>query len=385
MKKLSKIKIIIYSFFVIFFVFSMVSCELFGPKTDLYNIISNSVDWANAEKLTVTVYTGDWGKSPQEGEGKCGDTRKGYEFNVEFTSSINYGFEKWLAFPTAGFTEFFEANNNKSFYDGNSIAIHILNGNEVTITEGISETGAKTAKVKIDTLEPVTLVPWCSDKPRVIQTNPPLISSGITYPRGQEIRIVFSSELEYEDGAIPFDEGDIQISGIIAKDGSLLNGHGDLTGIVDSEHRYFEVPVYSESERIISIKPRAENLPPANLIITVTVGTKIKGLNGNELASSVAFSYYTDDREIIKVYQANQIWALHPGSESVPEDPKIGFFYQMADRQLDRRIRRKADGKYAITLYFSVNASSPTDMLAFPDTVDIVELEYAGLIWKRTV
>jgi len=346
-----------------------ISCDLFtGPKTDLFQVISDEVDWANAPKLTVSVHTGEWGRSPQEGEGKCGDTRKGYEFGVEFTPLSAYGFEKWLAFPTAGFAEWFDLNKYKSSYNAD-VTAYALNDNGVTITEGVSDTGAKTAKVTINMLEPVTLVPWCGDRPRVVQANPPLISSGITYPRGQEIRIVFSTELEYAN-TVPFGEGYIQISGTNISDGSLLNGHGDLTGLTDSESRYFNAPVYNSN--VITIKPIEAKLPPANMVITVMAGTNIIGKNGNGLAAPVAFSYTTDDRQIIRIYQANQIWALHPDAVN----PETEFFHQMADRQLDRRIRKTANGDYAVTLYFNVSPSAQ-DMSPLPDTIDIVELEYA--------
>jgi len=93
-------------FFLLFsFFFLLSSCDLFnGPKVDVFQQISDEVDWAAAERLTVTVaYPPEWGNSPQAGEGKCGDTRKGYAFNVEFTPLSGFGFEKWLAFKTADY------------------------------------------------------------------------------------------------------------------------------------------------------------------------------------------------------------------------------------------------------------------------------------------
>jgi len=64
-----------------------ISCDLFtGPKVDLFQVIGDEVDWANAPKLTARIdYPPAWGiSSPSQG-GITMDIRKGYEFNVEFT------------------------------------------------------------------------------------------------------------------------------------------------------------------------------------------------------------------------------------------------------------------------------------------------------------
>ena len=59
-----------YIAIVFLFLFLITSCDLFtGPRVDLFQVISDEVDWHNAPKLTVKVdYNTLWGTSnPQRG------------------------------------------------------------------------------------------------------------------------------------------------------------------------------------------------------------------------------------------------------------------------------------------------------------------------------
>ena len=80
-------------------IFGLLGCDLFtGSKVDLFQVISDEVDWANAAKLTVKLaYPVSWG----QGAIKTSDIRKGYEFSVDFAPSTEYTLSSWVAYPTA--------------------------------------------------------------------------------------------------------------------------------------------------------------------------------------------------------------------------------------------------------------------------------------------
>jgi len=256
-----------------FFCMLFFSCELFnGPKVDLFKKISDEVDWANAKPLAVKVFTGVWGKSTQEAG--CLDAvrtkenaRAGYPFNVDFLPSSEYGFEQWLAFPSAGFAEWFDENKSRSPYDEDEIVIsRALNDKGVTIKDGKdNDVGAKTARVTISIQEPVTLVPWCSERPRIIESKPPVISlSGKTYPRGQNITMYFNIDLDPD--TVRFGEGFIELGG------QKENEHGEIE-LYEDMRRHFEKPYYNDKTITILAKTGAADLPPENATITVRVGT----------------------------------------------------------------------------------------------------------------
>lgn len=325
------------------------------------------MDWANAPKLTVTVaFPPEWGNSPQSGEGKCGDTRKGYEFGVEFVPLPSYGFERWLALPTDGFAEWLELNKNKSSYDIDDF----LNADSVTITESTNDIGTRIAKVKINTLEPVTLVPWCSERLRVTQSNPPLISTGMSYSRGQQIKIWFNIDIDCENNVVPFGENTINIIGQnIDEEGSLYNEDGDVTS-------FFNEPVYDSLLRTITIQPYTGiKAPPENVIFTVTVGTGISAKNGEGLIAPVNFSYRTNTMLVNNVYYAENVWAIHKPSSTSDEND---FFYRGAPTGRDRRLRKNG-GRYEVTIYFKVTRSSNEIIKPDPENIKIAEIDYANL------
>ncbi|MDR3019382.1 MAG: hypothetical protein LBU66_00590, partial [Treponema sp.] len=367
--------------------FLVFSCELFNAQNDpdYWEKLDEEIAWVNAEKLTVSVtFPAEWGTSPNSGTGRSFDNvrrnetpRKGYAFNVEFTPLPGFGFEKWLAFPTS---EYSKLDFSKNAAD---VLSDSLNGKSVEIIESTSDTGARVATVKVNTSAPVTLIPWCSNRPAVIQSNPPLISSGFAYTRGQPITIWFSTDLDNDgDAKIDFGENLIKITGQHILDGRAwndpntpVNEEGDLTGQKDGTFSYFEKPVYNPDTRIISINPNTTNYPPENLIITVTVGTGIKGANGSEMNIPVSFSYQTTDEIATIAYKANNVWAIHD-----PHSTQVNaFFYQMAPEDRDRRLRKNTQGNYQVTLYFSISRSMGEIENPTPEALTIAEIYYANL------
>jgi len=360
----------------VFLVFSACSMD---SGDDLLSQVDHEIAWANAQKLEVILDTPEgWLVSssvPLSTVITTIDIRKGFPFTLECNLSSAFGFEKWLAFDTDTYNDIMEtrgAEIQKGEVDASDLENDVLSSEEVSIEGGKTAMGMPSAKITINTEKTVVIVPWCSSRPRVTQSYPPLLSESTSYPRGQEIRIWFSADLNYENNeSVPFGKNFIEITGLDTINTVLLNGHGDLTGLTDAGMSYFEDPVYRD--RIITIRPNQANLPPADLIITVTVGTSIRARNNNGMASPVSFYYKTNNLESITAYYANTVWALHPGD--APEK----FFSQQASASLDRRIRRNTvTGKHEVTLYFNVTPST-LDLEPDPNALNIAEIEYATL------
>jgi len=91
--------------FITIFVVLFPACEIFtGPKVDVFQQISDEVDWAKAPKLTVRIqHHRDWGDAnPAQGTITPNmDIRKGYAFEIEFTPDPAYNLVGWRAYTTA--------------------------------------------------------------------------------------------------------------------------------------------------------------------------------------------------------------------------------------------------------------------------------------------
>ncbi|WP_461256086.1 hypothetical protein [Treponema sp. R80B11-R83G3] len=335
----------------------IVSCDLFtGPKVDLFKQISDEVDWANAAKLTVTVaFPPEWGNSPQSGEGKCGDTRLGYEFGVEFTPLSGFGFEKWLAFKTADYAEL---DKNVSSGEVESLS---LNDKGVIITESTSDTGARTAKVKINIKEPVTLVPWCDPRPRLTQqTNPPLNPILTPFPFNQTVNVWFNMGIKTETAVL----GEtVTVTGIYASNvgnnvrGQPFNGDGDLSG-------YFMVG-FPAANRIV-LTPKEETASELALLsISVTLWPGVQNLNGVAMAQAEVISYQTDSREAQKAYRAEYITASRNGTSWFGDTADYPWNSPSIDRRFNQSDRKTAHIK------FSVNP--PEGAPSVPNKIKVVE------------
>jgi len=354
----------------------LISCE---GDPDFLKKIDEEIAWANADRLTVAVsFPPEWGSSnPQQGTLSPGirDIRRWtggeqqnserYKFSVEFSPMAGFGFEGWLAFPTS---EYAGLNKTKSFAEMKE-HVSLLNDNGVIIsTETDDSTGEDTFIFLISTDVPVTLIPWCTDRPRITHSNPPLISSGFDYTRGQQISITFSMPLKYNDkDEIKFGTDTITISGQNTE-GTLWDGNFD--------EEFFDTPYYDKDLLAIIITPIKGNEPPEYYNITVTVGTGIYGENGYGLSSQVKFSYRTSRELVTRAYKASNIWASHdPQNDRRVES----FFYQTAPSDRDRRLRKKADESYDVSLFFNVSRSMGEIEYREPNALSIVLIHYAAL------
>ncbi|GHV94860.1 hypothetical protein AGMMS50293_11800 [Spirochaetia bacterium] len=340
--------------------------DLFTREDELLRKIDEQVRWDNAARLSITVAVPEgWGTSPQLGTGRAGDTRKGFSFTVEFNPNSAWGFSRWIAV------------RSDDYHEGDTDLSKALDGETVVITESTGAANARIATVTINTTEPVTLVPWCEGRPRITQSNPPLINTGVTTSRGQQIKIYFAVPLLDTAENIKFGADHIEITGQAVTSTGDLDDSIDLTGVQPEAPKYFNNPVYEASTKCITITPDPGNLPPGEMVITVTVGTALAGANGNGMLSPVSFYYRTNTLTVQKTYNADNVAAIHnPSTVSSAED----FFYWNKDKNLDRRLRKNGDGKYEVTLYFSVSRSSPEEIAQpEPGSLKIAEVEYANL------
>ncbi|AEF84415.1 hypothetical protein TREPR_2295 [Treponema primitia ZAS-2] len=138
--------------------------------------------------------------------------------------------------------------------------------------------------------------------------------------------------------------------------------------------------------RTVLIKPESTgtltDLPPGDLVITVTVGTGIKNLGENSMIAPVSFYYRTNTLLVRNVYQAEKIWAAHDAAFT-PFTEEM-FIYTTAASSRDRRLPKKESGKYEVTLYFTAPASN-TAMTDTPNKVTIADIAYANLAGGETM
>ncbi|WP_461257370.1 hypothetical protein, partial [Treponema sp. R80B11-R83G3] len=268
----------------------IVNCDLFtGPKVDVFQQISDEVDWANAAKLTVTVaIPSGWGNSPQFGDGKCGDTRLGYSFNVEFTPNSGYGFRGWLAFNSSGY-------NQQNIIDlGYEQALAAsLNGNGVDLTAGsVTNTGAYPAAVTIHVNAAITLVPFCDNRPQIVRSNPPLTTAISAFPYDQKISLEFNMPIDKNTAVI----GDTLRMSAVYRTSTGGNTAGQLAGEDGDISNFFKIsadPNIEASRIVIIVKDEAPYLAVDLQLLNISVeaGPRITNLSGVAMPSSQTITY----------------------------------------------------------------------------------------------
>ena len=267
---------------------SLISCDLLnGISTDdLMDKIDKDIAWANAEKAAVTVaYPQSWGFSPQVTG--FGDVRIGYEFDLGFTPSDEYALLGWQAYATADLPEDWMLSPDPYLAAGGSRLIPQIDFDSVILPQ-VAE-GGGTGKVKINTTDPVTLIPYCRNQPRIISIIPN--ASRTLYSRNQQITIRFAAPLETEVLDMMVDEfggNAIQVFGygIIEATGqpgtTRISLDGVNSGTVNYGNAYYQKPVYNPYNRTITINPRNNDLegikngPPSNSEVTLRLGSNFR-------------------------------------------------------------------------------------------------------------
>jgi len=270
-----------------------VSCDLFtGSKVDLYQEISDRVDWANAPKLTVRIdFPSAWGVSnpPQGDITPVKDLRKGYEFSVEFTPDITYTLKSWQVF----FTSDLESLSGNWLEDPTLINpkdIVPLGPDEVTLPEPNARGG--TFKFTIQTVEPVTLVPWCETQPHITRTDPRNRPTGDPVSRASAVVIYFNSALNTD--TVKFADSE-------TGDGIWITAESlDDHKVTAKQKDWYNEPVFVAAGGffMVTISP-SSTLPPGNSLMTVQI-KGIQDVDGVAMEGVYSFSWKT--RESLNIY-----------------------------------------------------------------------------------
>jgi len=266
---------------------TVTGCDLLNaaPKTDYLDKIDSEIDRANAAKLTVTVANPlAWGSSPQAGTGRCGDVRKGYAFDVEFTPSAAYSLVEWRAYASSSLPADWMSDPvvrlaGIATIDGTVIPAADPNGGVTTIT--------------INTTEPVTLIPWCVDTPRVLKTDPSRDIIGGYYNPSKIITVTFAAAIN--ESTAGFAPGCVEITmRDIDSNGNPIGSTTHIDGIGGAD-KYYGDPVWNSGPMTLTIEPI--NLTALmNVEVTVRLGTGIKSiLSDNGMAEEFVFSWKIKD------------------------------------------------------------------------------------------
>jgi len=260
-------------FIIFLFIICLSGCELFtGSQVDLFQIISDEVDWANAEKLTVRIdYPAIWGTSnPSQGSiTPTMDIRKGYEFSVEFTPEMAYTLRAWMVFKTSDLDDLTDVGSwtENPILITDTSRIQSLGPDDVTLPAVVASGG--TFNFTINTTDPVTLVPWCDTQPRITRTEPRNNPDGAPYSRATDIVIYFNGALN--DKTVKFADAE-------GEDGIWITSRTGETVISNKDYGWFLKPEYAAVGGFFTVTMNTTILTPADSIMTVTV----KGIRNAE-------------------------------------------------------------------------------------------------------
>ncbi|MDR0623656.1 MAG: hypothetical protein LBG10_04435, partial [Treponema sp.] len=274
--------IILIAVVLIFFSFGACDLLINKPEIDLEKTMDAEIAWANAPRLTVGLsYPDEWGGSnPPRGTITSLDIRKGFPFDVEFTPSAAYSVLGWRAYRTSALPA--------NWIDNPAAALEGVKQLEEGAVS-IAAAGENKSTVTLTISDPVTLIPWCRDQPRIISTDPSLDVPGVYYSPAKTITITFAAPL---DGTtVRFGEDYIMIEARNISDGVPTGPAFNVCGAGEGALTWFNAPVYSL--RTITIET-GSIIPDENVEITVRVGTGItSALSANGMAGAVSFSYRT--------------------------------------------------------------------------------------------
>jgi formylglycine-generating enzyme required for sulfatase activity len=251
---------------------SFFGCDLLSnkPEIDLEKAIDDTVAYANAARLTVAVAApGGWGTSnPPAGMVTSIDIRQGYPFTVEFAPGAAYGFIEWRAYRTSVLDGLPGWTVNPEILDDAAA----LGGGEAEVT------GGSRPRITVNITEPVTLAPFCVERPRVIASNmPPLNSRQVTnFP----IQVKFNKELD----PLTVNNASFVITGL------RQNAEGTPPVTLTD---YFEMLPMGENNTLLKIEVRAADLDNIkNYDITVIINPTVREAGyGVSMAQREVFSY----------------------------------------------------------------------------------------------
>ncbi|MDR2923754.1 MAG: hypothetical protein LBU85_10510 [Treponema sp.] len=270
------------------------SCDLFtGPKTDLFQKISDEVDWANAARVSVTVmYPQEWGTSTQRGTGRCinhlgtlGDIRVGYPFEVDFQPIAEYAMTLNPAKPEiTGWRAYRTADLAKINWQEEPARLQNIPQIDRVSLPVVDEGGGK-GLVTLYSSEAVTLIPFCRAQPRIVSCS----LTGEYYSRGRQIVIRFAAPLYDATAVLGPDKVEITCD-------PAPGGNRYIDGQFSSAKRY--TIFYQSSNNSIVLTPvfdYTNNIdgPPAESLITIRLGSELKTTMGASWENPVTLSFKT--------------------------------------------------------------------------------------------
>jgi hypothetical protein len=282
----------------------IVSCDLFnGPvQPDFQDKLDKEIRWSNAAKLTVRVeYPGAWGtSSPSAGQvsPSAMDIRQGYAFELGFFPDTDYNFKGWRAYETAvlnglGGDWRTDLSLLEKMVDGELvILVAQLSGVEIPV---VPARGGK-GEFVINTVTPVTLVPWCRAEPYVIRTDPrsedPSSTDPSGYPPTTPIAVYFNTALS-SDMIWSFGDSIVDIK---ARPFDSIPD-GDFT--IPYNDRFDRIEYESKGgQNMLTIYPSSSNPPDVNHQIEVTLGPSIKNSKADLMSSPEVIYYKVSEQRV---------------------------------------------------------------------------------------
>ena len=356
-------------------ILTFISCDLFSGDTDndLLKKIDAEIAWANAAKLTETRLGADplWlnSSNPPVGRITTIDIRKGFPFTVECEPAANYGFEEWLAF----YTDVYDSLDKT--LSANAVRSHALNGAGVDIEE--SADGLR-ATVTIHTGErPVSIVPWCSPRPRLDRnTNPPVTPIQASYPYDQIVMLWFNMPIKEESVA-----DNIRIEGRhTTGDQQLAGDDGDITS-------WFRIEIPAGYDNRVNLVPVDDGgISAARLAllgITVYVGGGIESTSGYVMDETMVISYTTGTGRTQRAYRPGVIEAGR-NERDTDGNWRIAYFQdpgtQWNNPDIDRRFNPDNPVEKLDTVQLRFIVTPPQDSVnTTPNRITVKELRSYNL------
>ena len=269
------------------FTVMLFSCDLLNNPTDpdYLQRLYDEIAWARAERLTVSFeYPGTWGQGSILTIAE--NRRLGYDFDIEFNPQPGFSIADWKAYKTADIQAYRETQGVNWNWVGAADPAGELRKMEEAVEplvwgegEDIElrvsfESGRRTFSIRINIVDPITIVPLCNNAPEIIRTYPPMSEELNIFRPTETITIDLSSVVLSE--TVKLEQGYIEITGQ-----NLLDGVP--TGSIEDISDYFGVSWHSGLWRII-IQPTLDGASQIeNMKITVRLGQEIKNNLGYSL------------------------------------------------------------------------------------------------------
>ena len=288
---MKKIKSILsYLIFGFLICLGFTSCENFMKSAEVKKEIIEAIDYNNAKSISVLVQS-------EPGEGTTVpagyySAKQGYEFEISFSETPGFSFEKWAAYTT---------DNKKTL-----------------VTEGVffeDPTSATTKVIIKNDKVQIKLVPVCSSRISTNDAFPKYESLGVS--RDTPINVTFTQELdpnsfifstdEIPEGAVSKKDDKENIWAYILEGQTFFKNISITNADGYSIAQYFTQPQIDETNGLILTIDTDKSNPidfNSNEIVKtviVTLSGKIQNKNKIQMATDKSWRYQINDSTIQKV------------------------------------------------------------------------------------